>query len=192
MTGDVPRAIDWAETFAVYPSFSAADSTRSRKDSATRRSEPLSTREAVARETPASRATSCSVGAGPRAWRGDRVGDGRSADVAGLVMTQILLPDTCARRYGRRVDARLSARIRGLLPASVHPPRGGKRLVSEHLHARCGETAAANVSAVWRTTLSGSSAQISALKISTSMSRSYPVATTARVRVPKSITPSPV
>ena len=57
---------------------------------------------------------------------------------------------------------------------------------------RCGEIAVPKVSAVRRTTCSGASAQMSALKISTSMSRSYPVSITARVSEPKSITPSPV
>ena len=67
ITGERPRAVACAETLAVYPRASAAASTRSRKGAATLRSEPFSTREAVASETPASRATSCSVGAGPLA-----------------------------------------------------------------------------------------------------------------------------
>ncbi len=45
---------------------------------------------------------------------------------------------------------------------------------------RCGDTAAANPAAVRCTATSGSVAQTSALKISTSMSPSYPVASTAR------------
>src|SRR5690554_1349055 len=61
MTAEVPRAVAWAERLAVYPSCSAAASTRSRYDCATCRVDPLSTRDAVASDTPAARATSWRV-----------------------------------------------------------------------------------------------------------------------------------
>lgn len=86
ITGELPLAVACAETFAVYPRAAAACSTRSLNDSATLRSEPFSTREAVASETPASLATSSSVGAGPRPERETLAGEGLSCRGSGASM----------------------------------------------------------------------------------------------------------